>query len=470
MRIMMTLGLLLLALPAWAQDFRISSSVCLRPGGSVSVSGSFSGRTGEVILVAGDRVELLDVRGWSATRVRLALPNSLDPGAYSLVWRQAPDARPGGRQWVALGTVQVCVSGGRGERIVGDVVTAGRRAEFMVSIHPRETAAAAAALRAEGAEVIRQTQLPALSRVILIVTLPTGLTLEEARQVLDAVAPSARIDLHHIYGFADGPRLYAASLIGDDPARSCRLRTPIAVGMIDGPLNPSHPALAGVETISTSTLDPGEWPAARDHGTAVAALMASPTAEYPGLAPGARIYAVTAFAAKSGGSARLEAVAQGLDWLAGQDVRIVNLSMEGSPNAVFEDILVQARRAGMVIVAAAGNEGTDAPRYPAASSQVIAVTAVDAAGRPSAKANTGSHIDLAAPGVDLYVAKGAGGGYRSGTSYAAPIVTALIARLADRGRLSFDTALGSLSRDAADLGPAGRDTQFGHGLVQSGGC
>lgn len=471
MRCLLILLLLIFAGPAFAQSYQVSATGCVRPGGSLAVTGSFGGQVGDIVMVTGSDVIVMSIRGWSASRVRLAVPSGSPPERYGLAWRQVPGAQPGMPTWVPLGTVTVCGDRAPSGRVPRDVVAAAAGVpEYVISVAPREAAAAARALQAENAEVIRTTPLPELGRVLLIVTLPPDLTLAEARDILAAAAPSARIDLHHLYGFADGPRLYAAALVGDDPGRLCQLRSRVKVGIIDGPLNTGHRALSGVETVSTSVLNPGETPVSRDHGTAIAALIAGEAEGFRGFAPGARIYAVTAFSAGKGGNARLEAIALGLDWLAGQGVQIVNLSMEGSPNAAFEDILTRARASGLVMIAAAGNEGTSAPRYPAASPATIAVTAVDAAGRAYGPANTGEHIDFAAPGVDLYVAKGAGGGYRSGTSYAAPIVTALVARLADGGGVSLDSALRSLQRGVKDLGATGRDTQFGFGLVQTGGC
>ena len=98
------------------------------------------------------------------------------------------------------------------------------------------------------------------------------------------------------------------------------------------------------------------------------------------------------------------------------------------------------------------------------------MTAVDARGKLFSKANTGKHIEFSAPGVDLWSAKGNGGTYRSGTSFAAPIVTALIARQAARGRLSLGTARDTLRHGAVDLGADGRDAKFGWGMVKSAGC
>lgn len=474
MRTLLALILVLFtALPAFAQAYRVSAAGCVQPGGSLAVSGSFGGSpVGDIVLAEVRDVTVLTIRGWTAGRIRLAVPDSVAPDRYALAWRQVPGARPGMPTWVPLGNVTVCGEPGRPARTPRDVVAAaGGGPEYVVSVTPRQAAAAAQALEAEQADVIRATPLPQLGRVLLIVTLPRGLSLAEARDILDRAAPSARIDLHHIYGFAEGPRLYAASLVGDDPERLCVLGRSVPVGIIDGPLNTGHRALDGVETVTTSVLGTGEMPVSRDHGTAVAALIAGRgDAGFRGFAPGARIYAVTAFSAANRGSARLEAIAQGLDWLAGQGVRIVNLSMEGSANAAFEDILSSGRAAGLVMIAAAGNEGTSEPRYPAASPSTIAVTAVDAAGRAYGSANTGAHMEFAAPGVDLYVARGAGGGYRSGTSYAAPIVSALVARLADGGGVSLEGARAALRRGVRDLGTGGRDSQFGFGLVQTGGC
>ncbi|WP_421996733.1 S8 family serine peptidase [Roseovarius confluentis] len=184
-----------------------------------------------------------------------------------------------------------------------------------------------------------------------------------------------------------------------------------------------------------------------------------------------QVYAAEAFGLeKSSDGGRLEAVAAGLDWVVGSGVRLVNMSFAGASNQVFAKLLGLAQNKGVVIVAAAGNDRSGAPVYPAASPSTIAVTAVDAGGRLYGRANYGKHIEFAAPGVDLYVAWGNGGSYRSGTSFAAPVVTAILARRASRGGLSLNGARAYLRSTAKDLGPGGRDSHYGYGLVQSGGC
>ena len=123
----------------------------------------------------------------------------------------------------------------------------------------------------------------------------------------------------------------------------------------------------------------------------------------------------------------------------------------------------------MVIVAAAGNTGRHGPpRYPAAFRQTIAVTAVDADLRPYQQSPEARYLDIAAPGVDVFVPQGEGR-YISGTSVAAPFVTAVIAADPSASRLGSAEALRAWLRSGArDLGAPGEDNVFGAGLVQAG--
>jgi subtilisin family serine protease len=88
---------------------------------------------------------------------------------------------------------------------------------------------------------------------------------------------------------------------------------------------------------------------------------------------------------------------------------------------------------------------------------------------PYRQAARGAHVDFAAPGVNLWTAASISGGrLRSGTSYAAPFVTAALAavRLRSPGRPLAD-AVADLTRCAVDRGQAGHDEIFGHGIVSS---
>lgn len=471
------LALTLIAPPGQAQSFRIAGTGCKSPGEVVTITGrGFTRtRTGEILLMSRSP-QRMRVQSWSARQVRAALPRrGVKAGeTYGLRWQVA------GAQAQSLGRVTICKAAGsrttgrNPQRAPRDVVPAPDGSpEYVVIVSSGQAQAAINAMQQQGASLQRNRALPQLGRRVLTFAFPAGLSLPRARTVLRSAAPSARIDLHHVYGFAADPRLYAAAMIGDDPGSPCRLGRAVRVGIIDGPVNPAHPALRGVGVQRRSVLTGGERAASAAHGTAVASLIAgNPSAgALAGFAGGARIYAAEAFSSTRGRTgARIENVAAGIDWLLSARVRLVNLSMSGPRNEVMAELIRLAGARGMVMVAAVGNEGSSAPRYPSALSQVIAVTAVDASGRLYGKANRGAHVEFAAPGVQVYTAKGGAGGYQTGTSFAAPIVTALLARQAARSGLSADSARRLLKRGIRDLGPGGRDTSFGFGLVRSGGC
>src|SRR5262249_4535163 len=125
---------------------------------------------------------------------------------------------------------------------------------------------------------------------------------------------------------------------------------------------------------------------------------------------------------------------------------------------------------GMVLFAAAGNEGPQAAAaYPAAYAEVIAVTATDADDKLLNVANHGSYIAVAAPGVDIFVAA-PGGNYEftTGTSVATAHVSGVAALLiAPNPSLTPDAVKAILMKTAKDLGPPGRDDDFGAGLVDA---
>jgi subtilisin family serine protease len=132
--------------------------------------------------------------------------------------------------------------------------------------------------------------------------------------------------------------------------------------------------------------------------------------------------------------------------------------------------LAAAQRKGVVLVAAAGNLGPKSPPlYPAADPNVIAVTATDVQDQLLAVASRGRHIAVAAPGVDI-LAPAPGGGYQlsTGTSIAAAQVSGVAALLLElQPGLKPDALRKILLSTAMDLGPKGRDDQFGAGLADA---
>ncbi len=176
---------------------------------------------------------------------------------------------------------------------------------------------------------------------------------------------------------------------------------------------------------------------------------------------------------------------QGPDGVEGtaDDADVISMSLGGSsaPQEVH-DAIIHAYNLGIVIVAAAGNEGdgdasTDEISYPAAYPEVIAVGATDKDDTIASFSNSGPYIEVAAPGVNIYSTyKGGGYDTLSGTSMACPHVAGLVALIiAVHGKMpvgTFDdtgqeTVRGYLHSTALDLGPSGWDPAYGYGLVQA---
>ena len=122
-----------------------------------------------------------------------------------------------------------------------------------------------------------------------------------------------------------------------------------------------------------------------------------------------------------------------------------------------------------MLVAAAGNNGPKAPYgYPAAYHGVIAVTATDERDQLMAQANRGPYVFVSAPGVNMLAPVGGGADLVTGTSFAAAIVSGAIANLIHAApERSADWIEAALSSTAKDLGDAGRDSDFGYGLLDA---
>lgn len=320
----------------------------------------------------------------------------------------------------------------------------------------------AEALR-RGYAVERRDALSGLDRQLLTLRLSSGTDVPAAIQALQAASPGSVVGRNHAYrpgpedaAPAGKPRTYAAALLGW-PAGGCPAAVP--VGMIDTPLDPAAPGLAAVPL---ETRDFTNGAAADPHGTAIAELLGG-----PGRLNGVRIYHAAVVGEVPGHSpaAGVDDMVRALDWLASEDVRLVNVSLAGPYNKILDRGLAAAAEHGMTIVAAAGNDGRDAPpRWPAAAPDAIAVTAVDADLAPYRRAPRGGWLDFAAPGVDVYVLLPEGGRYLSGTSIATAFVTAAAAAGVPERANGVSDIGARLARTSIDLGAVGRDDTYGNGL------
>ena len=326
----------------------------------------------------------------------------------------------------------------------------------------------------QGFEVGGMLQLRSLDMKVLRLVTPANVSVTSAVQRLRQQFPGATTDANTLYELSRGgafPESYARMLIGW-PGVPKNCGAGVHLGMIDAGVQPSHPALAGTDIEYRSFLQSGRRPGPANHGTAIAAMMVGkpqPGKGWGGLLPGARLSAANIFQFST--NRKVTASARGLleaiDWMAEQKVDVVNMSIAGSKNKVVRQVVETARAKGLVLVAAAGNWGTaKRPAYPAAYSDVIAVTAVDADRRIYEFANSGQYIDFSAPGVRVWTAIPGGGQYQSGTSFASPYVSVLTGLVISRGHPRDPDAIRKTLRGkVVDLGDAGRDDTFGWGLV-----
>ncbi len=252
------------------------------------------------------------------------------------------------------------------------------------------------------------------------------------------------------------------------------------IGIIDTGVDSTHPALRGLDNITYKSFVPtGSAPASRDHGTGIVSLLAGrPESSNPGLVPSAIYYVANAFYAETNGGPALsetDHMLDALNWLDTQGVRIINLSFAGPQDALVHRAIKNLERKGVVVVAAAGNDGPSAPpNYPAGYEEVVAVTAVDRNLAPYRYANRGDYIDVAAPGVGIWTALAdSREGPQTGTSFAAPYVTGVLAlnhsviESMDEGLSPKARALKVLNSSAMKLGGPQDRRIFGAGLVRA---
>jgi subtilisin family serine protease len=331
-----------------------------------------------------------------------------------------------------------------------------------------------------GFSVLARAESPLLGGVVARLRGRPGESAAGARNRLRALLPAAVLDDNHLYrpnAFAcDETGCDAFEMVGWSPSgATCPAAVPI--GIVDTAVDPAHPALAGAAIERLAVLGPDRRPAAATHGTAVAALIAGrPDGPAPGLLPGAPLLVAEAFHRGAAGDDTADAfdIARALDALVERGAAVINLSFAGPANAVLERAVAAVRARDVAMVAAAGNGGPRAaPLYPAAYPGVVAVTAVDRAGEVYRRANTGPHIDLAAPGVRLWTAGSGGrpGTLRSGTSFAAPFVTASLAALRGAApEVGISRLLERLAATAEDRGAPGRDAVYGWGILRTPRC
>ena len=158
------------------------------------------------------------------------------------------------------------------------------------------------------------------------------------------------------------------------------------------------------------------------HGTHVAGIAGAQTDNGTGVAGVSDSTLLSGRALDESGGGSLSDIADAIEWSANQGADIVNLSLGGGGyQSTMKNAVQYALNNGCLPIAAAGNAGSTSVGYPAGYSEVVAVSAVDANGNLASFTNTGSDVEVAAPGVD-YLSTYPDDTYSrlSGTSMASP--------------------------------------------------
>lgn len=325
------------------------------------------------------------------------------------------------------------------------------------------TPAALAAAAAAGLVAVREQRLGELDETMVVLRVPEDADLGAVLERLRALDPEGVYDFNHIYTGSGGQGAAVGST--DQPAARGSSGAGIRIGLVDSGVAVDHVVFRD-SSIRRWGCDNLPHPAA--HGTAVAALMVGDGERFRGVAPGATLYAADIYCdSPSGGSA--ERIAGALAWLAREQVAVVNISLVGPPNRTLERVVAAMQKRGHLLVAAVGNDGPAAPPlYPASYPGVVGVSAVDRNGRPLPEAARGPQVAFAAPGNQMVSAAPGAPPFRQvrGTSFAAPIVSALLAGLVRRpdpdGAVK---AVAALAQQAARIDGATVSNAIGHGVV-----
>ncbi len=288
--------------------------------------------------------------------------------------------------------------------------------------------------------------------------------------VVPLQAVQTSIPISDILGQGDCATQPAAQTLELADVHAITTGTDARVALLDGGVNFAHPHLDGSVVSGYDYVDNDDdafdevGGINSGHGTFIAGIIHL-------VAPGAEIvsYRVTDLDGFSTGYIVSEAILRALD----DGCRVINLSMVMSmEHKALHQAIEYAKAHDVVVVAAAGNDQFDFEKYPAVDDNVIAVAAVDSFNILADFSCYGSHIDVCAPGTEIYSAYlDTGYAWWGGTSFAAPFVTGQVALLVSSdstltyGRIVPLIRYTALSIDSINPGYEG---MLGTGLISIG--
>ena len=243
-----------------------------------------------------------------------------------------------------------------------------------------------------------------------------------------------------------------------------RGRAEVTVAVLDTGVNRFHSDLLGKVFVGTNFSDSPTTDDRIGHGTHVAGIIGADTDDSTGVAGlGWNTTIRSIKVLDDAGEGNFSDVAAGIQEAITSGAKVVNMSFAGTTfSSAIRDAVADARAAGLVVVAATGNEGAMERTYPASYDGVIGVVATDRNDAVPAFTNRGTWASIGAPGVDIVSTYQSDWAAFSGTSMAAPHVAAAAALLfAAHPEFTGDQVRARLGESATRVAATGTAFQWG---------
>jgi hypothetical protein len=311
-------------------------------------------------------------------------------------------------------------------------------------------------------------------------------------------ATIARLQARGDIEIASVNHLLYAAVIPNDPSYGTqwalpKINAPVAwdittgssnviVAVVDSGLDTGHVEFSGRIVDPYDAIDGDSTPQDTcGHGTHVTGIIGAAGNNSTGMAGMAwniKVMPIRALTLNGSCGGNEFDVQEAIDWAVSHGAKVINLSLGALPGVgqscqnflpTLSQAVTNAYNAGVLVVAAAGNNGADRLACPAAQAETLAVGATTSSDQRSWYSNYGTGLNVMAPGDGIYSTIPGSYTYMSGTSMATPHVSGLAGLIFSvNSSLSHTGVWNIIQNTADDLSPSGYDTETGYGRINAG--